>query len=75
MGARKLTKAISAEAAADVVGSGDWVDYGFCLAQPDAFDLALAARALELRHVKIRAALTMRPRAILDIDPNGEHFL
>jgi acyl-CoA hydrolase len=66
---------ISPETAAALVKSGDWVDYGFGLGQPDLFDRALAARASELRGVKIRAALTMRPRAVLDADPEGEHFL
>lgn len=64
----------AAEAAA-LVKSGDWVDYGFGLAQPDAFDRALAARAAELEQVKIRSALTVRPRAVLEADPEGEHFL
>ena len=71
----KLATGISAEAAAELVSSGDWVDYGFCLAQPDAFDRALAARAPELSRVKIRSALTVRPRAVLDADPQGKHFL
>ncbi|MBI3768481.1 MAG: 4-hydroxybutyrate CoA-transferase [Deltaproteobacteria bacterium] len=66
---------ISPEAAAALVKSGDWVDYGFGMGQPDLFDRALAARAAELRGVKIRAALTMRPRAVLDADPEAEHFL
>ena len=66
---------ISPDAAAALVKSGDWVDYGFGMGQPDRFDRALAARAAELRDVKIRAALTMRPRAVLDADPHAEHFL
>ncbi len=66
---------ISPEGAAALVKSGDWVDYGFGMGQPDRFDRALAARAAELRDVKIRAALTMRPRAVLDADPHAEHFL
>ncbi len=54
--------------------SGDWIDYGVALCQPDAFDLALAARKSELRDVKIRSCLSMRPRAVLEADPEGEHF-
>jgi len=54
---------VTAAEAAALVKSGDWVDYGFGLAQPDAFDRALAARAAELEQVKIRSALTVRPRA------------
>jgi butyryl-CoA:acetate CoA-transferase len=68
-------KTISAAAAAALVRSGDWVDYGFGVGQPDLFDQALAARAGELRGVKIRATLTLKPRAVLDADPAGESFL
>jgi len=71
----RQAKQISAQAAAELVQSEDWVDYGFGLAQPDAFDQALAARAAQLRRVRIRAALTVRPRAVLDADSEGEHFL
>jgi acyl-CoA hydrolase len=68
-------KRISAQAAAALVKSGDWVDYGFGMGQPDVFDQALAARVDELRGVKIRSCLTMQPRAVLAADPGGEHFL
>ena len=68
-------KLASAEAAAALVQPGDWVDYGFGLGQPDLFDRALAARRAELRDVRIRAALTLRPRAVIECDPHGEHFL
>jgi acyl-CoA hydrolase len=68
-------KTISPEGAAALVRSGDWVDYGFGMGQPDLFDRALAARAAELRDVKIRSCLTMRPRAVLEADPVGDHFL
>src|SRR3984885_15822053 len=71
----KQARTVTAEQAAAHVRSGDGGDYGFGLAQPDAFDRALAARASELRQVKIRSALTVRPRAVLDADPHGEHFL
>jgi acyl-CoA hydrolase len=70
----KVAKDIAPEAAAELVSSGDWVDYGFGLGQPDVFDQALAARAPELSRVKIRSALTVRPRAVLDADPQCEHF-
>ena len=52
-----------------------WLDYGTSLCQPDVFDKALAARTAELFDVKIRSCLSMRPRAVLEADPNGEHFL
>ena len=71
----KAARQVSAATAATLVNPGDWVDYGFGIGQPDAFDQALAARAAELHHVRIRSCLTMRPRAILDADLEGRHFL
>jgi acyl-CoA hydrolase len=68
-------RTISPDEAAALVKSGDWVDYGFGMGQPDLFDRALAARKDELRGVKVRGCLTTRPRAILEVDPGGEHFL
>jgi acyl-CoA hydrolase len=68
-------KLIGAEGAAALVRSGDWVDYGFGVGQPDLFDQALAARAHQLRGVKIRSCLTLRPRAVVECDPDGGHFL
>ncbi len=65
---------ISAEVAALLVKSGDWLDYGVSLCQPDVFDKALAARVLELSNVKIRNCLTVKPRAVLEADPTAEHF-
>jgi acyl-CoA hydrolase len=67
-------KTISAEEAAALVRSGDWLDYGGNLSQPVLFDRALAARAAELRDVKVRSTLSLHPRAILEADPTGEHF-
>lgn len=52
-----------------------WIDYGVALSQPDVFDKALAARKDELEDVKIRSCLTTRPRAVLEQDPEGKHFL
>jgi len=67
-------KSISAAEAAALVKSGYWLDYGGCLAQPDVFDQALAARANELTDVGIRSSLAARPRAVLECDPEGKHF-
>ncbi len=69
----KSARSISPEAAAALVRSGDWLDYGAVLGQPDAFDKALAARIGELRDVSIRACLCTRPRAVVEADPEGEH--
>jgi acyl-CoA hydrolase len=67
-------EAVSAEHAASLVRSGMWLDYGACHCQPDVFDRALAARKDELTNVKIRSCLTMHPRAVIECDPEGEHF-
>jgi acyl-CoA hydrolase len=70
---RKARRITPAEAAA-LVKSGDWLDYGAAVGQPDAFDRALAARKSELRDVKIRSCLSMQPRAVIEADPEREHF-
>jgi acyl-CoA hydrolase len=67
-------KKITAREAAALVRSGDWVDYGAVLGQPDAFDRALAERVDELRNVSIRGCLSVRPRAVVEADPHREHF-
>jgi acyl-CoA hydrolase len=51
-----------------------WLDYGACHCQPDVFDRALADRKDELANVKIRSCLSMRPRAVIEDDPDGKHF-
>ncbi len=56
-----------------MVTSGMWIDYGTSLCQPDVFDKALADRISELNAVKIRSCLTMRPRAVIEADPTGQH--
>ncbi|HZO56699.1 MAG TPA: acetyl-CoA hydrolase/transferase C-terminal domain-containing protein [Bryobacteraceae bacterium] len=67
-------RTISSEEAAGLVRPGMWLDYGVGLAQPDVFDKALAARVQELENVKLRSCLTMRPRAVVEADPEGQHF-
>jgi acyl-CoA hydrolase len=69
-----MTETISAEHAASLVKSGMWLDYGAANCQPDVFDKALGARKDELENVKIRSCLTMRPRAVLENDPDGKRF-
>ena len=59
-------RTISAAEAAALVKPGMWLDWAFGLCQPDRFDAALAARKDELQGVKIRACLSMRPRAVLE---------
>ncbi len=73
--ARKATQKPSRrEEAAALVPSGDWIDYGAVLGQPDAFDTALAERVGELHGVSIRGCLCLRPRAVVEADPDRERF-
>jgi acyl-CoA hydrolase len=71
---RTRAKRISATDAAALVSSGDWVEYGTGIGQPDVFDDALAERVDELEDVRIRACLSLRPRAVLEADPDRRHF-
>ncbi len=73
-GAASKARTVSAEEAAGLVRSGMWIDYGAGLCQPDVFDRALAARRADLSNVKIRSCLSTRPRAVLEDDPEGNHF-
>jgi acyl-CoA hydrolase len=73
-GQQAQARKVSAAEAAALVKSGMWLDWGFGLCQPDRFDAALAARKDELQGVKIRACLSMRPRQVLECDPDGTHF-
>jgi acyl-CoA hydrolase len=68
------TQKISSARAAGLVTSGMWLDYGVALCQPDVFDKALAARKDTLENVKFRSCLSMKPRAVLEADPEGKHF-
>ena len=68
---RKLT---TPEEAVKLVKSGDWVDYSQVCSFPIALDRALAARKGELRDVKVRHAISMRPVQVVEQDPAGESF-
>ena len=66
---------VTPEAAAQAVRSGDWVDYGFGAGFPELMDRALAARKEELKDVKIRGGLVIRPRIeVVECDPEQSAF-
>lgn len=67
-------KAVSADELAGTVNSGDLIDYGMGLNQPDLFDHALARRRDQLTNVGVTTLLSMRPRQVLEVDPDGRHF-
>lgn len=68
------SKLSSAAQAAQLVKSGDWIEYGFCTTAPRAFDAALADRKDDLVDVNIRSGITVYPPKVLEVDPNGERF-
>ena len=65
---------ITAQEAAKLVQPGMWLDYGAIFSQPDVFDAALSKRKNELHDVGIRSCLSLRPRAVLEVDPDGAVF-
>ncbi|MEY4780369.1 MAG: hypothetical protein RLZZ607_1682 [Pseudomonadota bacterium] len=69
----KAAQRITAEAAALMVRSGMWLDYGAVLGQPDVFDAALAKRLGQVTNLRIRSCLSTRARAVLEADPKGDH--
>ena len=67
-------KLVSADEAVKVVKSGDWVDYGWCNGTPDALDRALAKRTDELKDVKLRGGILLKPLAVFEREDAGDHF-
>ncbi|MCD7708948.1 MAG: butyryl-CoA:acetate CoA-transferase [Clostridiales bacterium] len=67
-------KLMSADQAAAVVQSGDWVDYGWCVNTPNAIDAALAKRTDELKNVNLRGGIIINPLAVFEREDAGEHF-
>ncbi|MBQ6734395.1 MAG: butyryl-CoA:acetate CoA-transferase [Lachnospiraceae bacterium] len=67
-------KLVSAEKAAELVKSGDWVDFAWTATTPKAFDKALAKRMPELTDIKFRGGILMHEPEIFKIDKPEEHF-
>ena len=67
-------KLATADEAVKVVQSGDWVDYGWCNGTPVALDEALAKRTDELKDVKLRGGILLKPLKIFEREDAGEHF-
>ncbi len=69
------SKLNTAQAAANVVKSGDWVDYGWTTTTPVAVDKALAARMNELTDIKFRGGILMWVPEIFKIENPADHFV
>lgn len=67
-------KLVSADEAVQLVRSGDWVDYGWCVCTPEVLDRALAKRTDELSDVKLRGGILMKLPAVFEREDAGEHF-
>ncbi|MCF0146213.1 MAG: butyryl-CoA:acetate CoA-transferase [Eubacterium sp.] len=67
-------KLVTAEQAASVVKSGDWVDYGWCTGTTVKVDEALAKRLPELTDVKFRGAILFHVPEIFKIEDPAAHF-
>ncbi|MGN0071401.1 MAG: butyryl-CoA:acetate CoA-transferase [Atopobiaceae bacterium] len=67
-------KLVTADEAARVVKSGDWVDYGWSSITPVAFDRALAKRMPELENVNFRGGVLAHEPEIFKIDHPEEHL-
>lgn len=67
-------KTKNADDVARLVNSGDVVDYGLGLTQPDVFDAALAAQKDRLSNVVVRGTLSIKARQVVEQDPDQKHF-
>ena len=67
-------KLVSAKQAVELIQSGDWVDYGWCVNTVDALDRALAKRTDHLTDVNLRGGILLKPLAIFEREDAGEHF-
>jgi len=67
-------KTKTAAQVASLVNTGDTLDYGFGLTQPDLFDTALAEQKERLSNVMIRGTLCVKPRQVIEQDPEQKHF-
>ncbi len=69
------SKLITADQAARLVKSGDWVQYGEFVQQPRDCDAALAGRKDELTDVNITTTTIMMVPEVVKVDPERKHFI
>lgn len=68
------SKLTTAEKAAEVVKSGDWVDCGWSPLTPVEFDAALAKRLVDLHDVNFRGGILLREPELFKIEHPEEHM-
>ena len=69
-----MSRLISADTAARLVKSGDWVDFGWCTCTPELLDEAVAKRYEELYDVQFRGGVLLKKPAIFSVPNAAEHF-
>lgn len=67
-------KRVTADEAAKVIKSGDWVDYGWAATTPVTVDKAIARRMNELTDVNFRGGILMWVPEIFKIDNPADHL-
>ncbi len=67
-------KLVTADEAAKVIKSGDWVDYGWAATTPVTVDKAIAKRMNELTDVNFRGGILMWVPEIFKIDNPANHL-
>ncbi|MGI6118841.1 MAG: butyryl-CoA:acetate CoA-transferase [Bilifractor sp.] len=68
------SKLVSADQAAAVVKSGDWVDFGWATSTPIKVDAAIAKRLPDLHNVNFRGGILMHEPAIFQIEDPAAHM-
>ena len=67
-------KLVTADEAAKIVKSGDWIEYAFGVSSSCVFDEALSKRKNELKDIIIRSAMGLYQHFTREADPNAETF-
>lgn len=67
-------KLTTADEASKVIKSGDWIDYGWTVTAPVAFDVALAKRLSSLANVNFRGGILMWVPEIFKIEEPQKHM-
>lgn len=68
-------KLTTADEAVKVVKSGDWIDYGWCVATTVELDKALAKRIPQLTNLNFRGGVLMWEPEIFKIDKPEDHLI
>lgn len=68
------TKLCTADQAVQLVKDGDWVDFSQTCSFPSDLDAALARQGGNIKDVKIRNAIAMKPVQVVEQDPTHQSF-